>query len=100
MIHFSCDLCGQSLKDERYVVKIELYPAHDSHQFTEEDFDVDPLEEISGLLEGLESDVAGEVSPLSQARTMRFDLCHSCCLRYQADPLGRSVSSRVNFSQN
>lgn len=100
MMHFTCDLCGQPLKDERFVVKIELYPAHDPHQLTEDDLDIDQLEAISEMLEGLEEDIDGEAEPVSQPQMLRYDLCKTCCQRYQADPLGRDVSARLNFSQN
>jgi len=99
MMHFSCDLCGQPLKDERFVVKIELYPVHNPHQLTEEDFDVDQLESISELLEGLDPEEEA-VDPVTMPEYRRYDLCKSCCARYQADPLGRDVTSRLNFSQN
>ncbi len=83
------------------MVKIELFPTHDPHQFTEEDFDVDQLEAISELLNELETDDEGESEEaVSQPQTLRYDLCRTCCLRYQADPLGRDVSARLNFSQN
>ena len=42
MQHFSCDLCGKELLpdvDRRYVVKIEVYAAHDPHELTDEPAD-------------------------------------------------------------
>ena len=37
MLHFSCDLCGTPLHDERHVVKMEIYPATEPRELTEEE---------------------------------------------------------------
>jgi len=45
---FACDLCGKQISQEerlRYVVKIEVFAAHDPAELTEEDFD-DVIAEI------------------------------------------------------
>jgi len=100
MIHFSCDLCGQILKDERFVVKIEVFAAHEPHELTEEDLDVDQLTAISELLEGLEEGAEPPENLLAAPRYFHYDLCSNCHRRFQLDPLGREVISRLNFSQN
>ena len=53
MLHFTCDLCGKELRpgeDQRFVVKIEAFAAHDPAELTEEDLDEDHMEAISQLL--------------------------------------------------
>jgi len=100
MMHFSCDFCGQPVNEERFVVKIEVFPAHSSRQISEEDLDIDSLEMISELLDGLENELNSAGDTEIRPRQYRYDLCSGCHKRYQSDPLGRDVSTRLNFSQN
>lgn len=100
MMHFSCDLCGQSLKEDRYVVKIEVFPAHNAHEITDADLDVDQLDAISDLLNQLDNpeEIAADTGLSPQY--FRYDLCSDCRRRFQEDPLGREAVRRLNFSQN
>jgi len=99
MLHFSCDLCGQPLDDQRYVVKLEVFPAFDPEEITEEDLDADHLQEIAELIEEME--VAGGM-PLDDcsAKNFRYDLCPRCHKKFLKDPLGRDTLRRLNFSEN
>lgn len=98
MLHFSCDLCGKDLLDSnaRYVVKMEVYAAHDPSEMTEDDLDVDHLEEISQLLSD-EDSVPAEPAPAF--KKLHYDLCPSCHRRFLANPLGRE-SQKFDFSAN
>jgi hypothetical protein len=98
MLHFSCDLCGKDLlavADNRYVVKMEVYAAHDPAELTEEDLDADHLEEISQIL----ADENGDCEPAPAYKKLRYDLCSACHKRFLADPLGREAQ-KFDFSEN
>ena len=99
MLHFSCDLCGQRLGDERYVVKLEVYPAFDPEEFDEEDLDADHLAELAESLQEIEATGQGDVDD-GGAKAFRFDLCPECRRRYVKDPLGRDALRRLNYSKN
>jgi hypothetical protein len=98
MMHFSCDLCGKNLLNKsptHYVVKMEVFAAHDPSELTEDDLDVDHLEEIGQLL----SDEGAETEPAPSFKKLRYDLCASCHARFLADPLGREAQ-KFQFSAN
>jgi hypothetical protein len=98
MLRFSCDLCGKDLllgSDARYVVKMEVYAAHDPAEVTEDDLDADHLEEIGQLL----SEECPDAEPSPAFKKLRYDLCPSCHKRFLADPLGREVQ-KFDFSEN
>lgn len=99
MLHFSCDLCGQQLSEQRFVVRLEVYPAFDPEEIDEENLDSDHLLEVSEMIEELE--VSGEQQADDcAARKFRFDLCPECHRKFTRDPLGRESLRRLNFSQN
>jgi len=104
MLHFTCDGCGKPVDEERFVARIEVYPAFDPDQLTEADLDADHLAEMSQLLEDMDlSDAdADSVDAESEdgSRQLRLDLCHSCRKRFLADPLGREGQRRLRFSEN
>src|SRR5439155_18320968 len=61
MLHITCDHCGKELRlgeDQRYVVKIEAYAAHDPAEITEADLDEDHMEALSQTLRELEENDA------------------------------------------
>lgn len=99
MMHFTCDLCGGAVDHERYVAQVEVAPAFDPDEVTEDDLEADHLEQIADSLEELDSTsqfVLEDCGP----RKFRFDLCPRCWKRYLKDPLGRDSLRRLNFSQN
>ncbi len=99
MLHFSCDLCGKHLDDRRFVVKLEVYPAFDPEEFSEEDLDADHLQEISAILDEMHETGAPATEDFGP-KQMRYDLCPDCHCRYLKDPLGRDSLRRLNFSEN
>lgn len=99
MLHFTCDSCGKPLDDERFVARIEVYPAFDPDQLTEEDLDCDHLQEMSSLLDEI-SEGGDEYDSDYGSQRYRFDLCPECHKKFVADPLGRESNRRLKFSQN
>lgn len=99
MLHFSCDLCGNPLDDQRFVVKLETYPAFDPTELTEDDLTEDNLQQVAKAIQEIE---LGGHDPLPDcsAKSYRFDLCPRCHARFVKDPLGRELVRRLNFSQN
>ena len=99
MLHFTCDLCGQQLSDQRFVAKLEVYPAFDPEQISEEDLDSDHLQEIAELIEHMELTGEKQVDDCS-TQNFRFDLCPTCQQKYVKDPLAKHALNRMNFSEN
>lgn len=99
MLHFSCDLCGQHLDDRRFVAKLELYPAFDPEELSEDDLDVDHLQEVADSIEQSINDGADELEDCG-SKTFRYDLCPACYRKFAKDPLGRDTLRRLNFSEN
>jgi hypothetical protein len=101
MLHITCDHCGRSLEasEARFVVRVEIFAAHEPGALTEADFDVDHLEAVSQNLEALEE--AGYPEPADRGtHQLRFDLCLGCRKRYQRDPLGKDTAQKLHFSEN
>ena len=98
MLHFSCDMCGRPLSDERFVAHIEIRPAFDPDEIKEADLDVDHLQQVAEIIEDNETN--GDDTAGSEPKQFRFDLCHECLQRYAQDPLGRESVRRLNFSEN
>lgn len=98
MLHFSCDLCGQPLDDQRFVVRLEIFPAFDPDAITEADLDVDHLQTIANEIH--DTELTGVDLDITNAKSYRYDLCPRCHARYAKDPLGREALRRLNFSKN
>src|ERR1700733_39253 len=89
MQHFTCDLCGKSMahsNDRRYLVKVDVYAAHDPAELTDADLDADHMEEISQVLAEAE-DSPGELAPAF--KQFRYDLCPDCHTKFLRDPLNK-----------
>ena len=99
MLHFSCDLCGRQLGDQRYVVRLEVFPSFDPEEIDEDDLDADHLQEISEELHEMETTGKNAIEDCD-ARDFRFDLCPDCRRKFVKDPLGRDALRRLNFSEN
>ena len=101
MLHITCDLCGKELGTgvDRFVVKIEVFAAHDPNEITEADLEEDHMEAVSQLLRDMEEMDESE-APEPSARHHRYDLCLACCNRYLRDPLGRDTAHKFDFSEN
>jgi hypothetical protein len=102
MLHISCDLCGKQiapLDSLRYVVKMEVFAAHDPAELTEEDLDQDHLEAVSQLLR--ESEHLADPDESAPAyKNIRFDLCPECHKKFLRDPLGKEAAQKFDFSEN
>ena len=102
MQHFTCDVCGRPMgagTDRRYVVKLEVFAAHDPAELTDDDLDVDQLEAVSQLLE----DTADAADPTALApafKQFRYDLCPDCHTKVLRDPLNKDAAQKFHFSEN
>ena len=99
MLHFSCDLCGQQLEDQRFVVKLEVFAAFDPDQIEEQDLDEDNLQEVAKIIQEMETTGESDIDDCG-TKKYRFDLCERCQTRFTRDPLGRNALGRMNFSEN
>jgi hypothetical protein len=103
MLRVTCDLCGKDLspgEDQRYVVKMEVFAAHDPAKITEADLDEDHLEAVSELLRDADD---GSLDPEVSApayRHFRYDLCPDCHKKFVHDPLGKEAAQKFDFSEN
>jgi hypothetical protein len=102
MLHISCDLCGKQiapLDNLRYVVKIEVFAAHDPSEITEADLDEDHLEAVSQLLRDTDQ-LADPDEEAPAYKNIRFDLCPECHKKFIRDPLGKEAAQKFDFSKN
>lgn len=99
MIHYTCDLCGRSIREERYTAKIEVSAAFDPEELSEEDLDADHLEQIADAIAQMESTGDFELEDTGP-KTFAYDLCPSCCRRFLQSPLGPIRTARVDYSKN
>lgn len=101
MLRYSCDVCGKDMlpeEDRRYVVKIEVYAAHDPAELTEDDLDADAVESLGEMLAeaGDDADFSEHLPPVR--KDFRFDLCPDCHQHYLRNPLARETV--LQFSNN
>lgn len=102
MMHFTCDMCGKDLlpgDEDRYVVKMEAFPAQDPGQLIESDLDDDHMQAVSDLLNDLE-DGDGDLALPAPVQRFRYDLCCDCHQRFVRDPLGKDHQHKLFFSKN
>jgi hypothetical protein len=101
MLHITCDHCGRSIEanEARFIVRVEIFAAHEPVAITEADLDVDHMEAVSQALDALEEAGYPESADLG-AQQLRFDLCLGCRQRYQRDPLGKENAQKLHFSEN
>ncbi|MFN4259157.1 MAG: hypothetical protein ACK4RK_07650 [Gemmataceae bacterium] len=106
MLHVSCDLCGKELQpgeQHRYVVKMEVYAAHDPQEITEADLDEDNLEAVSQLLQDYHHQLLDDDDPdflTPTHKQFRYDLCPECHKKFLRDPLGKEAAQKFDFSEN
>ncbi|TWU54551.1 hypothetical protein Poly51_32700 [Rubripirellula tenax] len=110
MIHYTCDRCKRQInadEENRYVVQIEIQTASEI-PIADFDDDVDQLNELNELLEGLHDESleqellsreSMEVDDIEDQR-MRYDLCQDCHLQFAKNPLGRDMLMAIGFSDN
>ena len=103
MLHFTCDLCQKELlpgDDRRYVVKIEVFAAHDPTELTEADLDADHMEEVSQLIQEMEDGPPDPDAITPERKQFRFDLCPACHKKFLGDPLNKDAAQKFHFSEN
>ena len=103
MMHFTCDLCGKEMypeQDPRFIVKVEVFSAHDPAIITEADLDEDHVEAVGELLREMEANPedSSEIEPAT--RQFRYDLCPECQVKFIRDPLGKESAQKFDFSKN
>ena len=102
MLHITCDLCGKELlpgDDHRYVVKIEVFAAHDPSEITEADLEEDHMEVVSQMLREMEDNLTDpELAPAY--KKFRYDLCPECQKKFIRDPLAKETAQKFDFSEN
>lgn len=81
---------------DRYVVSIEVKPANNPWELTEEDLDDDNLAKISTMLKSSLKDPHDDGS----SRTLRLDLCSNCRDRFLENPLKLRTAPTTTFSEN
>ncbi len=99
MQHFTCDLCGCRIDEQRYVVKLEVYPTFDPDKLSDSDLDIDQLQAVAESIE--QDDLSGLYPPeVHGTGPLHFDLCADCQLRLRRDPLGKMSRAPLHFSEN
>ena len=103
MLHVTCDLCGKELlpgDDHRYVVKIEVFAAHDPTEITDADLDEDHMEAVSQLLNEMDDELTDPDEIAPSYKNFRYDLCPNCHKKFLRDPLGKEAAQKFDFSEN
>jgi hypothetical protein len=103
MLHVTCDLCGKLISpgdDQRYVVKLEVFAAHDPAKITEADLDEDHMEAVSELLREIEENPDNPDLTEPAYKNFRYDLCPECHKKFLRDPLGKDMAQKFHFSKN
>jgi hypothetical protein len=103
MLHVTCDLCGKELQtgdDHFYVVKIEVFTAHDPSEITEADLDEDHMEAVSQLLREMDDEEEEPDLVEPNLKHFRYDLCPECRNKFVRDPLGKDGAQKLHFSEN
>ena len=101
MRHFSCDLCGKDLtpdSDARFILRMEVFPAHNPDELTTADLDQDQVDAMAEMLEEIEQGLTTK-PPAPSCRQLEYDLCPGCHRKFVADPLGRAAR-KWRFSPN
>src|SRR5579862_2126528 len=83
MLHITCDLCGKELGTgvDRFVVKIEVFAAHDPNEITKADLEEDHMEAVSQMLQEMD-DTADTVGIEPATNQFRYDMCPECRKRF------------------
>ena len=103
MLHVTCDLCRKPMchgHDHRYVVKIEVFAAHDPGKITEADLEEDHMEAVSELLREMEDNLDDPDLAEPIYKQFRYDLCPECHKKFLRDPLGKETAQKFDFSKN
>ncbi len=101
MLHITCDDCGKQIRcgQDHFVLKIEVFAAHDAGDITDADLEEDHMEAVSELLREMEeSEETGHLE--SASKHIRYDLCPDCRRRFLRDPLSKDAIQKFDFSKN
>ena len=93
-----CSSDLESIAENRFVVRLEVYPAHQPSCLSEEDLQPDHLQALAEELSS-QADAENEFEP-PRTQSFRYDLCPRCHARYVQDPLRVAATKRLNFSEN
>lgn len=102
MIHYTCDRCKRQINTDsqtRFIVQIDIQTAVSDLEPEFED-DVDHLNELHQVLEGIHEPV---IEPDGESETShhgRYDLCPECHRQFLKNPLGRDAVLALGFSNN
>ena len=100
MIHFTCDMCGSKIRNERYSVNIEVAAAFDPNELTAEHLEEDHLAMIAEQIDLMDSTAEFKLEETGPQKR-QYDLCDRCCQSYLKNPLQRHAPvSRPKFSHN
>lgn len=99
MVHYTCDLCGQSIEGLRFSVKIEIQRHEPAGFQVPADLDQDFLDQIEDDILKLGSTADFHLPPSSK-HTQQKDLCQPCAARFEKDPLAVERSRRFKSSSN
>ncbi len=99
MLHFTCDMCGKKIRNERYTVDIEVAAAFDPDELTAAHLEDDHLQLIAQEIDALDSTAEFELLDTGPKK-LKFDLCDTCCQTYLKSPLHRQPLGRPKFSHN
>jgi hypothetical protein len=103
MLHITCDYCHREIRSEinnRYVVKIEVYAAHDPAALTDADLDDDHMEAVSQIIQQSEDQLVDPDATTPAYKNFRYDLCPECHKKFVNDPLGKEAAQKFHFSEN
>jgi hypothetical protein len=103
MLHVTCDLCGKEIltgDDHRYVVKMEVFAAHDPAEITEADLDDDHMEAVCEMLRDSDESLVDPNSSAPAYKNFRYDLCPECHKKFVRDPLSKEPAQKFDFSEN
>lgn len=103
MLRYTCDVCGKDLRpgdENRYVVEMETYAAHDPAELTEADLDQDHMDAIGQILHDMDEAGFEPDEPTPAFKKLRYDLCPTCHKKFLRDPLNKEASQKFHFSEN
>ncbi len=102
MIHYTCDRCKRQINTDsqtRFIVQIDIQTAASEVEPEFED-DVDHLNELHQILEGMHEPVTATDEEPETSHHGRYDLCPECHRQFLKNPLGRDAVLALGFSNN
>lgn len=106
MMHYSCDVCGRKIDEQRFVCRIEVYKPFDLEAVNSVVSPLDALyddtDALDDMAEALDNfDEAGELEmDRERSKSFSFDMCPDCQQQYVKDPLAFHRPRRMRISDN